>query len=88
MIVLISGKWYQTFRLVMTRRLVTSVTFLCQVFKLTYLGHYVGTMLFATIYGDLNIDLTQKKFRKGWRSLNELSNVVCRLSLQFVAFEI
>ena len=51
-------KWYQTVRLVMTPRLVPSVTFLGQFFKLTYLGHYV--LLFVMTSGDLNIDLTQK----------------------------
>ena len=45
MLVLKICKWYQTVRLVMTRRLVSSVTFLCQIIKLTYLVHYVPCYL-------------------------------------------
>ena len=55
-------KWYQTARLNMTRRLVPSATFLGQILKSTYIGHYVCTMLFAMTSGDFNIDLTQNKF--------------------------
>ena len=62
MIVLKTRKWYQTVRLVKTRRLVPSVAFLSQFFMLTYLYHYVGmyvlTMLFVMSSGDFNIDLT------------------------------
>ena len=39
--VLKTSKWYQAVRLGRTRRLVPSVTFLSQIFKLTYLDHYV-----------------------------------------------
>ena len=82
--------WYQNVRLVRTRGLVPSVTFLSQSFKLTYLDHYVPTMLFVMTSGDLNIDLTQKCFffYKTCRFFNELSNAVCRLSLRIMAFEI
>ena len=52
-------KWYQTVHLVMTRRLVPNMNFLCQIFKLTYLIHYVP--LFVMTSGDLNNDLTQNK---------------------------
>ena len=55
-------KWYETVRQVMARRWVPNVTFLGQILKLTYLGHYVLTMLFVMTSGDLNIDLTQKSF--------------------------
>ena len=55
--VLKTCKWFQTVRLVMTRRLVPSMTFLRQIFKLTHLGHYVQCF-FAMTSGDLNIDLT------------------------------
>ena len=39
--VLKACKLYQTVRLVMTRQLVPSVTFLGQILKLTYFGRYV-----------------------------------------------
>ena len=69
----------------------TSVTLIGQIFKLTFLGHYVSTMLYVMTSGedDLNIDLTPKKvLSKSYRSFNEISNAVCCLSLQFVVFEI
>ena len=47
---------YQNDCLVMTRRSVPSMTFLGQIFKLTYLGHCMHCYLL--ISGDLNIDLT------------------------------
>ena len=59
--VLKTPKWYQIVRLVMPRRLEPSVTFLDQILKFTYLGHYVrryNTMLFVMTSGDLNIELT------------------------------
>ena len=56
MMVLDTCKWYQTVRLVRTRLLIPSVTFLSQSFKLTYIDHYVPTMLFVMTSGDLNID--------------------------------
>ena len=59
MIVLKTCKWHQTDCLVMTRQLVPSMTFLGQLFKLTYLGHYIPCY-FVMISGDLNIDLTRK----------------------------
>ena len=43
--VLKTRKWYQTHRLVKTRRLVPSVTILGQIFKLTYLIQYVPCYL-------------------------------------------
>ena len=43
--VLKTCKWYQTVCLVMTRRLVPSMTFQGQTLKLTYLGHYVPCYL-------------------------------------------
>ena len=79
-------KWYQTVCLVMARRLVPSVTLLGQLLKLTYLDHYVCTMLFVMTFGDLNIDLTQKVFYNSCRSFNELSAapfVVCRYNSFF-----
>ena len=43
-------KWYQTVRLVLTRRLISSVTFLGQIFKLTYIGHYVYHFIFDDLW--------------------------------------
>ena len=44
-------------------------------------------MLFGMTSGDLNINLTQKRFfYKSCRSFKELSNAVCSLSLRFVFF--
>ena len=44
----------------MARRLVSSVTFLGQILKLTYVSRPLSTILFVMTSGDLNIDLTQK----------------------------
>ena len=56
--VLKTCNWYQTVCLVKTRRLVPSVAFLSQIFKLTYLYHYVCTMLFAMISALVTSTLT------------------------------
>ena len=84
--VLKTCKWYQTVCLIMTRRLIFSLTFLGQSLKLAYLGH--NSILFVMSYGDLNIDLTQKSYLKRCRSFNELSNAICRLPLRLVVFDI
>ena len=85
--VLKTCKWYQTVRLVMTRRLVPNMTFSGQIFELTYLIHYVPAMLFVMTSGDLNIDLTQKVFflYKSCSSFNKLSKpyAVCRYDSWF-----
>ena len=62
MIALKTRKRYQAVRMVMTRRLVSSITFLGQLLKLTYLGHLVPTILFFMTSGDLSIGLTQNIF--------------------------
>ena len=74
----------------MMHRLVSSVTFLGQILKLAYHTYRsLSTILFVITFGDLNIDLTQKKvIYKSCRPFNEISNAVCRLSLRLVVFEI
>ena len=52
------------------------------------LSRSLCAMLFVMTSGDLNIDLTQKVSYKSYRSFNDLSNPVCRLSLPFAVFEI
>ena len=62
MMVLKTCKWYQIACLVITRWLVPSLFFLGQILKFTYLSSLLCTMLFVMTSGELNIDLTQKKF--------------------------
>ena len=57
--VLKACKWYHIVRLVMTRQLVSTVTFLGQTLKLTYQDP--STILLIMTSGDLHIDLTKKK---------------------------
>ena len=71
-------KWYQTVRLVMTRQLVPSVTFLGQILKLTYLGHYVPCYLLWPLVPQYWPN--KKVLYKSCRSYNEL-----KLRLPFVA---
>ena len=95
MVVLNTCKWYQTACLVMTRRLVPTVTFLGQILKFTYLGHYnvctyIHTMLLVMNSSDLNIDLTQKKFHTkvvGLSTNYPTSFAVCRYDSWFSRFD-
>ena len=60
--VLNSCKWYQTVRLVMTRRLVSTIQ--RDLPKSNFevdLSSSLSTILFLMTSGDLNVDLTQKK---------------------------
>ena len=56
--VLKTCKWDQTVRLVNMHRLVPSATFLGQILKLTYLGHYVCTryVIFPNVLTDTDQD--------------------------------
>ena len=84
--VLKTCKWYPSVRLVMTRRLLSSMTFLGQILKLTYLSRSLcNIMLFVMTSGDLNIDLTQKNFEKvvGLSTYYQTLLAVCRYDSWF-----
>ena len=55
-------KWYQTIRLIMTRRLVCTQDGLPKSNVQVDLSNTLCTMSFVMTSGDLNIDLTQKSY--------------------------